>query len=321
MALSQLMRCLETGEHADCIRLAEQLLMRGPHPDHVKARILHALGRSKLALADYLGAIEAGEQALPLARRLDDSDLYNQLRVDLGSAYLESRHYDRAVKVLRSLLEQEGLTIAPALEAIGWEVLGRAQAKLHNVEDALQSYRLAHSLWHQAGEGARTEQVRHRLADLLIKADRLDEAAELLTAGEDYCRSHPEDVTARCRHRLDQAEWHFRHGAYAESVNRCLEALELARGSLVTQYHCYLLLYRNALAQGHARDALGFAFSARVAALDCGRFDLEFEAAEAMFDLIREQGPELVQLVESHYAGHGLDIYQYIPDSVLRRKD
>lgn len=49
-------------------------------------------------------------------------------------------------------------------------------------------------------------------------------------------------------------------------------------------------------------------------------YELEFLASQAMADVIKEQGPEVVRQLDQEYLAMGVDLSQYLSPWVLRRE-
>jgi len=94
-----------------------------------------------------------------------------------------------------------------------------------------------------------------------------------------------------------------------------LAALGVAGQDPVRTFYSYSLLMRGARVRGHHKEAMGFAVSARVAALEAGRFDLAFQATQSFGEMYLSLGAEAAQILqelEQEYLTNGVDAAQVI---------
>lgn len=121
---------------------------------------------------------------------------------------------------------------------------------------------------------------------------------------------------------LDRAEYHLLGGNVAQAVKESLAALQAAGTDSMRCYHCYCLLMRCAHFQRHPKDALNFAISARIMALDAQRYDLAFQTLQAFEELRRDLGPlsqEFMTELTQEYRAMNVDLSRYLPGDALNR--
>lgn len=324
MTVSHLAELLDRKDFDLCLRLAEDLLHNGAAYSSTElAEIYHAICRSKIAQADYLGAMSSGEEAVRLARQAPGAN-YDQLGralLDLGVVYAELRRYDRAIASLYQYFEHKP-QYASALQYEGrvWYNLGAIYQKKEDWPKAKGAITLAREFYEGMGDPAQANRCRRRLIAVLLQCDDLDEVQDLLTASEEYVREYPDDWEATGGHLYDSAEYYYRRKDHGRSVNLAIRALEAWKDDLRLQHMAHMVLYRNAMALGHYKDALGFALSARIAAIDARSYDLEYEAASAMIQLIQQHGTSQLVDLEKEYLSYGLDVYQFVPEALLKMR-
>lgn len=115
---------------------------------------------------------------------------------------------------------------------------------------------------------------------------------------------------------MEAAEAHLMVGDPVQAVRGALVALHEAGDDSVKSFRCYMLLKRCAREQGHLRDAMHFAISARLMALDSRRHDLALEAARALGGLVAKAGGEaagMLRELDQEYQRWGVDLYSFLP--------
>ncbi len=323
MTVSHLADLLDRKDFDLCLRLAEDLLHGNASRSPAElAEVYHAICRSKIALSDYLGAMSAGEEAVRLARQgVTNYDQLGRALLDLGVVYAELRRYDRAVTTLYQYFEHKPrYTVALQYEGRVWYNLAVIYQKKEDWPKARGAIVLARQFYEGLGDPAQANRCRRRLIAVLLQSGDLDEVPDLLADAGEYVAAHPEDTEAAGGHLYDSAEYHFRLADHGRSVNLAIKALEAWKDDLRLQHMAHMLLYRNAMALGHYKDALGFALSARIAAIDCRSYDLEYEAASAMIQLIQTHGTAQLVDLEKEYLSYGLDVYQFVPEALLKMR-
>lgn len=318
--MSQLTQLLEQQDYSRCLDMAAELLRTNRfRPMNELAVIHHAVCRSKIGLSDFLGAMAPGEEAVQLARQADCHDLLGRALLDLGYVYANLRRYDRAITTLHQYFEYKPFYVSGLqYEGKVWYNLGWIYQKQEDWEKAKGAITRAQEFWVQADDAAQADACRRRLIALLLSAGELDQVPVLLEEGDAYIQAHSDDAQALGDYLYDAADYYYRLGDHGRSISLAVKALDAWKSSLQQQHHAHMLLYRNAMALGHYKDALGFALSARIAAIDCRSYDLEYESASAMIRLIQSHGPSLLEELEAEYQSYGLDVYQFVPEALLK---
>jgi len=244
-------------------------------------------------------AVFHGEQALTGAETHDLPEVYALAALCLGTCYVRMGWAGDAVKVLRRYLEGSKQTVV--LEGEIHLQLGLALQRLGDRAGAGQA--LAHSRdWFAHMQmPARAEECALYMAEL-----------PLANPEDDPQLPETEDPLEGC---LGRAEYFLLTGNPLLAVRQAITALQQSGKDMVRAFNCYILLMRCARVQGHHKDALNFAISARVAALEAQRHDMAFRATQAFSELclgLGARGEQLVEELEQEYRESGVEMTRYI---------
>lgn len=320
MLVSKLARLMDSGDYKRCLEEAALLLAEGGHDAEATARIHAAICRSRLELADYFGAVEAGQKAIALADSAELADLRGFLLPDHAMALCEVRRYDDALAAFdRFLSELPAYTGARCREGSTLQRLAATLYRSGSPEEALKRYWQAHAWFQRYGDSASGVACTRAILRIHLDQGQPEATIPLLLEGDRYAQAHPLDREFLTAHLLDRAQFHLSVGRYDESMREAFQALEAAEDRLVHQSRAHLILAQNALAMDRPQDALSFALAGRVAAIDGKVYDLEFEASEILFRLMQQKGARLVQRLEADYYEQRVDIYRYLSERVVRR--
>lgn len=304
--------------------LAADLLDRRTAPTPDQDAHLHAiLCRSRIGLRDYLGAVPIGERLVAIATEHEMWDRLARALTDLALAYYYMRRYPEQIELTerfyghRYRFTDEGLRSEGHILFLTGLSYRNGLAEPAKARDAFMK---ASTCYMRDQNQAALDRTRREIVQTLLMMGDLDAVAPLLAEGEAYARSRPDDVLAQFDQAYDTCKYLRSRHRYTESVNAGLQGLHYAKGRPVWEYCIYMALYDTALAAKDFPYALNFALSARLSAMDARRYDLEYAATAAMIDLIRDQGPEIVVELNRQYKLHGLDLFQYIPESILHRE-
>lgn len=244
-------------------------------------------------------AVYHGEQALTGAEGLGQWELYAHAALALATCFVRMGWAGDAVRVLRqylgapaplALLEGEvNLQLGQALQQLG-DVAGSREALVH-----ARNWFAERELDHLA------EEAEAQLAELIST----DQAAE---------PDLPESDDPFVGHRV-RGEYFLLRNNPVLAVQEGLAALSLAGQDRIRVFQSYSLLMRGARVRGHHKEAMGFAISARVAALEAGRFDLSFQATQSFGEMYLSLGAEAAKLLhelEQEYEANGVDAAQII---------
>jgi hypothetical protein len=322
MSLVHLEELVDSFQWEESARLAQELLSNGTAISSESA-LLHSLAcRARIGLGDFLGAVTLGEVALELAYENRQWDTLARALYDLSNAYYFVRRYQDQLDLHFKYLDYRKHYSEKGLRFEGWIwwLMGLAYLNgLNDLQKAKSALKLAREWFHRRSETGLLERVRRDLIQTCLLMGELDDAKVLLDEGEAFAQSRPDDQLAQFDQQFDTCRYLRVARRNAESVKVGLKALETAKGHPVWEFLVYMELHRNALETEDYTYALGFALSARLSALDAKRYDAEYEATAAMIELIRARGPDLLLEAERQYRQYGLDIFQYVPESLLRR--
>jgi tetratricopeptide (TPR) repeat protein len=316
VSVTHLTRLLDTGEYQQCLQEAAAMLTAGGHSEEDGARIYAAICRSCLELTDYRAAEQAGRQAEALARRAGASDVLGFVLVDLATAQAQLRRYNEALDTFKRY--QAGLdtyVAACCLEGAALQRMAEAYRKAGRPAEAIACFQRARRWFDRFGDQASAQEAVRAMVHLYLEQNEPAQALPLLQE----LRRAIIDGEAQCRYLLDWTRYYLVTREYDQAAAIGFLALECADDRLAQQSQAHLLLCRAALAQSKPEEALCFAMGARVAAIDGRLYDLEFEASEVIFGLLRSYGADLLNAVEADFARQGVSLYQYLSEDVVRR--
>jgi tetratricopeptide (TPR) repeat protein len=320
LSVSHLARLLESGAYEECLALAAALLAEEGHTREGLARIQAAICRSRLELTDYFAAAEAGKVAVLLADEAGAADLLGAVLIDLATAHGQIRRYDEALEAFqRYLAGLPAYTAARCLEGTALQRMAETLRRAGRPAEALTRVQEARRWFDRFGDAASAVQCARAAIRLHLEQGELAQAVPLLQAGDRHAADHPDDREFLSSHLLDRALFRLAAGEYELASAEAFWALEAAGDRLAQQCRAQLLLAQIALARSEHREALTFALAARVSAIDARAYDLEFEASDLLFRLLRERGERLLREVESDYYRQGVDLFLYISERVVSR--
>lgn len=297
------------------------MLAEGVHDAVGEARIQAAVCRSYLELTDYQAAIGAGLKAVVLSSRAGAHDVLGSVLLDLGTAYGQVRVHAEALHCFEQYLERlSNCTSARCLEGAVRRRQADTLLALERLEAALEAYRQAARWFDRYGDEAQVQECLHAMIMIHLEENQPARAIPLLQEEDQRSANRTQNQETRCRYLLDLTLYLLATGRPAEAASVGFSALELAEERLPQQAEAQLLMCRAALAQQRCAEALSLALAARVTAIDGRLYELEFEAAQVMFQLLNEQGLSLLQEVEADYRRQGVNIYHYLPEKALRQE-
>jgi CheY-like chemotaxis protein len=250
-------------------------------------------------------AVHHGELALTGAETLGQVHVLAPAFLALGICYVQMGWAPEAIRVLRRYGSiKEGLGAAEA--ALEGEVLlqlGQAQELAGEPEAAVTTLRHAFAWFRAHALPVWAEECALHLRRLAPEGTRAEEFSA--------------DID-RVGFLLGRAEYHLLTGDLAAAVSEALSALHEAGTDSLQCYNCYSLLMRCARVQGHHKDALNFALSARMMALEAHQFDLAFRAGQAFAEICRSVGRDAAEMLQELAREHrrlGVDIGVFLPET------
>lgn len=320
MSVTRLARLLETGQYKLCLEEANLLLAGGGHDPERKARILSAVCRSCLELADCHGAVAAGRQAAEAAEAAAAPDVLGAVLVDLGTAMVRTRRHQEALPIFRRYLAGlDACTAARCLEGTALRQMAAACRGAGRLQEALDCYERAQRWFQRFGDETAVGECLRARIQIHLDRNEPDRAFPLLKES-DRRLVESADTGARFERLLDWAAYYQATGRFDAAARTGFAALEAADGDLSRQCRAQLLLSRTALGQAKPAEALALAFAARVSAIDGRLYAMEFEATDILFRLLEQGGAPLLQEVEADFAQQGVTIAEYLSDRVLRER-
>lgn len=320
MQVNELVRLLESGDYRRCLEQALSLLAEDSLESAGRARVLHVISRSRFGLTDYFGAVEAADQAVALATEAGEQDLLGFALIDLAAAQSKIRRTAEAIASYRRFLsELDSFVAARCMEGTVLSAMARTLAQVGQPEAALRQLAEAIAWFIRYGDEESAHACRRSAAEIHMAQGHFDAARVLLEQGDHYVQNHLANRTVLVDHLLDWAALEYAAGRHQESVQGAFRALEMCVDHLEQQARAQLLLSSNAMAMGQPKDALNFAMGARVSAIDGRFYQMEFEASDIIFRVIRTEGLALLRELETEYYQVGVDLYHYLSARVIDR--
>ncbi|MFZ5823572.1 MAG: hypothetical protein ACOY94_04455 [Bacillota bacterium] len=325
--LDVLIRLMEEGDFKKCLRLAEQLMLKGGWSLSEMATINLAICRCRLGINDPYGAIAAGMLAVKLAKDTGEYDLLGRSLLNLGTAYVGIRQYDQALQQFYSYLEfRPEYKEARRLEGAIWRHIGVTHQRKLESQKAVEALTRARDWFSDQGIDYSTFTCNHDLINTYLQMHETDTVStlepvkDLLLHQKLIANRNRRDTYYQGTYLLDVAATYLAEGRIGRAMVAANKGLEVHRGDRIHAFHCQMVLYKCSIERGDPRRALGHALAARVQAVEGRFYELEFLSSQAMADVIKQQGPEMVRQLDEEYLAMGVDLGQYLSPWVLRRE-
>lgn len=310
---------IERGECTACLSAAESLLRAGGNSLSDLASINLAISRCRLRLDDYHAALAPALLARKIARDIQDYRLLGRACWVIASVYGYTHQYEQMTRACYEYFEMVPLGYSiPRDEAAIWENLGRGKLFGEAFVEAVRCFERALEKYRLAGDSSAAFRTLWWMSQALLSSG--DHARcrtvlrECLTYSHRLPRSHWGcQAVLLARSELAVAEGHMERAAIL--AHRALSG-ESKQG----KYKAYMLLHRVSLYYQEYKDAIGYALAARVTALEARRYDLEYEAAEAMLTVVGQTGADLMSELDAEYLSTGVDLTRYVPSNVLKER-
>lgn len=291
-------------EYQKALDYAEQLMLEGDHTLQDLLNIYSAIQKSRVELGEYHAAVVSGHLAVKIARDLGDWDRYGHATFLLGATHGWLRQTDEWILWTYEYLSQlQYYATARDYEANAWYNLGLSHAERGNDVAASQALQKAMAVALRTGKHYLAHCIRHALIKVSLRAQQLDGIPQLLARSGHYLR-----VNSTAPYFADSRLWHYvLRVEFAIGTKRLQRAAKVASRGLKYAsdrplFRFYLLMCQARLAwlNGDLKDAVGQALAARVCAVQCRRFELEADAADFMYEVLRaySNGLETVDLAE-----------------------
>jgi len=325
--LDALVRLMEEGEFQKCLRLAEQCMMRGGWSLAEMATINMAICRCRLGLGDPYGAVAAGMLAVRLSKDVGEYDLLARALLNLGTAYVGVRQYDQALEQFYAYFEYHThYKKARRLEGAIWKHIGVTHQRRLESQKALEALTRAREWFSRQEVEYSVFTCTHDLINTYLQMHEtdptisLDPVKYLLEDQKVIVRRNPLDSFYEATYWLDMAAYYLHDSRIGRAMVAANKAMEIRKGDRILAFHAQLILHKCALEVEDPRRALGHALAARVQAVEGRHFDLEFLASQAMADVIKQQGSEVIKSLDEEYLAKGVDLGQYLSPWILRRE-
>lgn len=325
--LDVLTNLMDNGEVEKCLHLAERQLLKGGYGIRQLAQIHLVICRCRLNLQDPYAAVPSGTLAVRLARDAGDWDLLARALLHAGTAYVGIRHYAEALQHFYDYFEHSShYTASQRLEGAIWRHIGVThQLKLES-DQAIEAFTKARAWFASRSIDYSSFTVTHDLINTYLQIHdtdpdaSLDPLPDLIKFEKQIVQKHPVESYFYANYMLDRASHYAHQGRFGRAIVCAMGAMEVRKEDLLLAFHCHMVLHRCTKHLGNAKQAFGYALSARMAAVRTRHFELEFVASQAMVEVVRQQGPDLVRQLDGEYQSLGIDLGQYLSPAVLRRE-
>lgn len=308
---------VESGQTDKALGVGRDLLLRSNFSAAELAHINRLVACARFKGGDTIGAVPPATLAMKLATDLGLWDLHGTLCVELGQYYLNLRDPERARHFLSEyLMHQAKYHEALRLEPRIWANLGVTWAMEENHRQAVAAFRRA-----KAGFLEREEWRQALLLwPHLFSSARIaspDDLASLFRDMRRFAKQWKDKPDVVATYLLELGRNAFKKGRLWRAVTLGLRARELSSSQVGLRFQVHMFLAEAARQLGYLQDALGYALTARVIALQGQCYDLEFEAVELMHQLVQSGGRDLVVSLDRDYLAQGIDISRYVSRSFL----
>lgn len=312
-----LKQLLDEGQWDKVLKVSEQLVRRGGYAAVDYAEINYAICRARAFRQETQRAIPAGELAKRLCLDTQQWDLLGKVVLVLGVSYNRMRSYDRS---LATLYEYFGYMnqyeTAQSLVGRVWHNIGHNLFGTGRVREAADAFRRAREGYRQTGDEHWYFYATHELVECLLSTD-LSAVPALLAELRSFLHTHPTILDCRPSYYLRRARHALHVKAHWWAASLCLSGLAGPPVHAEVKFKLHLTLSEALAALGDYKDALGHALAARMEAIRCSYFNLEFLAVEAMYDLMSKQGESVIQALDEDYLQQGLDMVPFVGGTVL----
>lgn len=325
--LQYLVQMMEDGEFQKCLKHAEQQLLRGGMTLAQMATLNLVICRCRLGVNDPYGAINSGLLAIKLARDTQEWDTLGRSLLNVGTAYTGTRQFDLALHHFYSFFEHLHLyKESRRFEGAIWRSIGVAHQRKLETDRAIQALNRARHWFAKQGADQSAFSCLHDLIHTYIQmhdtkqpGSSLNLVVDLLAAERAIGAKNPSDNYFRSYYLYDQAAYYLRCKRIPRAIVCAMKAMEVRRGDRQLNFQANMVLCECNRELGDFKQALGYALAARVEAIQGKHYEMEFIAAQAMVELIRQQGAEVVRELDKEYSAMGIDLGQYLSPSLLRR--
>lgn len=279
---------LKTEEWAEALDYGEQLLLSHSHDSDAMGQILLGIAKSRYYLSEFHGAFVSAKSALRIAEAGENWNLYGESCILSGTSCGMLGFHENAVSTFYDYLSRRNdYGSARGLESVAWYNLGIALSNTGNLKDAADAYDSGLKVALRTGNHRDLHALRLALAKIMIKANEHKQVSRLLAQDLAYLNRNAgaEMIGSRLYHLHLRAECALGTGRSSRAAAIAERGLRLSQALPRHKYNFLMSLATIALQSGRVSDALGYMLSARIAAVQVRRFDLEYHVSLCMYEL------------------------------------
>lgn len=310
---------MEKGQYQEALQLALEALMARDNDLQTLVQINIAIARCRVELGDPLAAVPSAQLAAKVARDIHLYDETAEAEIWKGVAYGQCGRYDDAIAAFYTVLELgQELQRRTWWEYLSWWNLGCIYERTNRPVDQLWALKQA---WNQSWvleSAAQRNSLRTMLVNAYLTLGDFKNARNELEGLRKYLETNSGDLIAQHFYLVDLSRLAFERKKYRFASHLALEGIERVKGQPLRQFIFYRRLYESCVRLGRFEDALGYALVARMAAIEARKYDVEYEAAEWVVNLIRDHGSQLVARLDAKYQLQGVNLGDFLGGQVWR---
>lgn len=317
--ISYLKELMEQGEYHKALQVAMEALLQVGNDLHEFVEVNLLVAECRLKLNEPLAALPSAQIASKLARDLESYDALATAELFKGKAYANMRQYVEAMDSCFTVIEfGPRLQGRKRLEYDTWMCLGFIYERVGDAKQQIWALRNAWKLNFVTRNSVERNSLRTMLLHASLSAKDYDSARDLLRDWRNYLGQNPEDTHGRYLYVVDLARFALERKKYRVTSHLALEELDRQKGHPIRQGVFYQYLYEASIGLDRPEEALGYALAARMAALEARRYDIEFEAAEWVVELVRKYGSGLVAKLDKRYMAQGVNLGSFLGQQTWR---
>lgn len=263
-----------------------------------------SLLKARFEVGEFYGAQVAGQIAAKIARELEAWDYFGTATMWLGASLDRLRQPKNAIATWYEYLAHVPYYSEAAREqALAHYNIGLASARSGHLEEGIRMLQKAADVAVSMKNYRYAHGIRHALIDTFLRHNMLDRVPRLLAQCGTFLRKNP-----NAEKQPQSLLWHMvLRTRYAVATHRPRRALQVARRGLCLcenvpgmpdvqdmEYHFRYLSAQSFELIGDRRSAISEGVRARAVATAIRRYDLEYEATDYLYGLLRLY-PELLQ--------------------------
>lgn len=308
------------GEHRRCLTLAHGELLGTADSLASLAKLNYIIFYCRMELGDPASAVGSGMLALTLARKVEDRELEARALVNLGWAHSRSRCYEEALRYFQAYLElADAKGVALYQRPSAWYGIAVTMSMLHRHEAAVGAFERLVDMVERKGCIVKLTKAKLALISAQLAAAKSD-PARFLPGVDDLLREvrallkqeHKELQELWGSYRVYLGQYYLLAKRFGRARAVAVHTLAAFSGDKLTEYGCHMILCGAFRHLERHTDALGHAVAARIAATEAKRYDLEFEAAEQVIEVLKVRGPSVVYELDRQYQDMGIDLGRFI---------